>query len=66
MWKSHGPETKQLEKLFREGKISATAKPSDIQKKYPIFNGFSAAVFRKHFGLAREKCCATGKYLKKN
>lgn len=58
-WKSDGPETKQLEKLFREEKFNAHTKPSEAQKKNPLFSGFSSAVFRKHFNLAKERCCAT-------
>lgn len=65
-WKSDGPETKHLEKLLRDGKVTANSKPSDVQRKYPIFNGFSAAVFRKHWALAKEKCCGTGNHFEIN
>lgn len=58
-WRSDGPETKQLEKLFREGKLNVNSKPAEVQKTYPIFYGFSGAVFRKNFCLAKDKCCVT-------
>lgn len=53
-WKSDGPEQKYLERLFREKQISYIMRPGFIQKKYPIFNGFSAPVFRKHFSQAKQ------------
>lgn len=53
IWKKDGAETKYLGNLFREKKIDLNAKPGTVQNKYPIFNGFSGAVFRKNFALAK-------------
>lgn len=49
VWRTNGAEAKYLENLFREKKIGVNAKPGTVQNKYPMFNGFSAAVFRKNF-----------------
>ncbi|KAG4070437.1 hypothetical protein HA402_005669 [Bradysia odoriphaga] len=59
VWKTNGPETNYLERLFREGRLHANSKPAVVQGKFPIFNGFSPSVFRKNFSLARNKCCPT-------
>lgn len=61
MWKSDGAEQKFLERLFREKQISSTMRPGVVQKKYPIFNGFSAPVFRKHFSQGRQFFDENGK-----
>lgn len=62
IWKSDGKESKYLEKLFREKNLNANSKPAAAQKKYPLFDGFSAAVFRKNFAFAKDKCCPNRKY----
>jgi len=54
MWTSAGDEQKFLEKLFRDKKINCTMKPATVQSQYPLFQGFSAAVFRKHWGLTKQ------------
>lgn len=59
-WKSDGAEQKYLERLFREKQISPNIRPGAIQKKYAIFNGFSAPVFRKHFAVARQMFSENG------
>lgn len=53
MWKGDGEEQKQLEKLFREKEVNCTMKPSDVQKKYPLFHGFTTHVFRKHWNATK-------------
>ena len=57
IWRTDGPETKYLEKLFRDRNINSSVRPASVQGKYPIFQDFSAAVFRKNFNLAKAKCC---------
>lgn len=64
IWKSDGPESKYLENLFRCKKLNAYSKPATVQNKYPIFAGFSGAVFRKNFALAKTKCCTEGMHFK--
>lgn len=49
MWKNAGEEQNYLEKLFREKEVNCTMKPSDVQRKYPLFGGFTSATFRKHW-----------------
>lgn len=54
VWKADGPEQKYLEKLFRDKTVKPDMKPSAVQKAYPIFHGFSAMVFRKHWGATKQ------------
>lgn len=49
MWTAKGSEQKFLEQLFKDKTINYTMKPSVVQQRYPTFQGFSSAVFRKHF-----------------
>lgn len=53
MWKNDGEEQAHLEKLFREKDVNSSMKPSEVQKKYPIFHGFTAHVFRKHWNATK-------------
>lgn len=61
IWRTDGPETKQLEKLFREKQINYNSKPQTVQSRYQVFKDFSGPVFRKNFNLAKQKCCARRK-----
>lgn len=54
-WMSDGDEQKLLEKLLRDGTISPSMRPSEVQPKYTLFDGFSANVFRKHWNLTKKK-----------
>lgn len=49
MWKANGEEQLFLENLFQEREVNCTMKPSDVQKKYPQFLGFTSSTFRKHW-----------------
>jgi len=62
-WKSDGKEQKYLENLFRDEMINASMKPSDVQQKYPIFNGFSSAVFRQHWSKTKRMFDVDCKFL---
>lgn len=54
-WKSDGPQQLELERLFREKEINPSMRPSDVQRKYAIFNGFSSSVFRNHWSVTKRK-----------
>lgn len=55
MWTSGGEEQKHLEKLFREKKSQLCYDCAlTVQNQYPLFQGFSAAVFRKHWNLTKQ------------
>lgn len=54
MWTSNGEEQKMLEKLFLDKHVSYYMKPSEVQKKYPKFQGFASAVFRKNWNKTKE------------
>lgn len=60
MWKNDGEEQKQLEKMLREKEVNVTMKPSEVQRKYPVFHGFTAAVFRKHWNATKAMFATTG------
>lgn len=49
MWKNGREEQNFLEKLFREKTVNCTMKPSEVQRNYPKFAGFTATTFRKHW-----------------
>lgn len=55
MWTVNCKEQKYLEKLLRDNEIHVGMKPSEIQRKYPIFGGFTQAVFRKHWNKTKMK-----------
>lgn len=54
MWAANGDEQLYLEKLFVDKKVDDTMKPSEVQKKYSIFDGFTAAVFRRHWNTTKK------------
>lgn len=63
IWKSDGEEQLFLEKLLREGKITPSMKPSQVQPKYAMFDEFSDTVFRKHWTQTKKKFRSGCKFL---
>lgn len=53
-WKFDGEEQKYLETLFSKKKVNGSMKPSTVQSQHPLFQGFSPAVFRKHWGQTKQ------------
>jgi hypothetical protein len=54
-WREDGPEQKQLERMFQNKNIDASAAPNKVRHLDPIFMAFPAKVFAAHFRKTKAK-----------
>jgi MinD-like ATPase involved in chromosome partitioning or flagellar assembly len=54
-WNSNNSDGKKLIRMFKQGRIARSAKPSEIRESDPAFNKYKASSFRGAFYRLRDQ-----------